>query len=122
MGGITGIRSRTRRSGITSPKRYPAATHEDPRYYTLDMRSCAPDWLCGQPSLSHAETDSGADTFNLSEIAGNLMGAVFPISTTRHRSVLLQGRPEGDPNWSGWISKSGKRVFGLISIIHLSRW
>jgi hypothetical protein len=53
----------------------PAATHEDPRYYTLGHGGFAHRAGYAVSRLFITRTDSGPDTFNLSEIGGNLMGA-----------------------------------------------
>jgi hypothetical protein len=53
----------------------PAATHEDPRYYTLGHGGFVHRTGYAVSRLFITRTDSGGDTFNLSEIAGNLMGA-----------------------------------------------
>jgi hypothetical protein len=53
----------------------PAATHEDPRYYTLGHGGFVHRTGYAVSRLFITRTDSGGDTFNLSEIAGNLMDA-----------------------------------------------
>ncbi len=53
----------------------PAATHEDPRYYTLGHGGFVHRTGYAVSRLFITRTDSGGNTFNFSEIAGNLMGA-----------------------------------------------
>lgn len=55
----------------------PVATHEDPRYYTLGhLRGNVLHRTAYAISrLAVTRTDSGAETFNFSEIVGNALGA-----------------------------------------------
>jgi len=53
----------------------PAATHEDPRYYTLGHGGFLHRLGYAVSRLAITRTDSGGNTFNISEIGGNLAGA-----------------------------------------------
>jgi hypothetical protein len=53
----------------------PALTHEDPRYYTLGHGGFLHRSGYAVSRLFITRTDSGGNTFNFSEIAGNLAGA-----------------------------------------------
>ena len=53
----------------------PAVTREDPRYYTLGSGGFLHRTSYAISRLFITRTDSGGNTFNFSEIGGNLMGA-----------------------------------------------
>jgi len=53
----------------------PVITHEDPRYYTLGRGGFVHRAGYAVSRLFITKTDSGSNTFNFSEIAGNLAGA-----------------------------------------------
>jgi hypothetical protein len=53
----------------------PVITHEDPRYYTLGRGGFVHRTGYAVSRLFITRTDSGGNTFNFSEIAGNLAGA-----------------------------------------------
>lgn len=55
----------------------PAATHEDPRYYTLGHGSFFSRTGYAASRLLVTRTDSGGRSFNFSEIAGNGAGAAI---------------------------------------------
>lgn len=55
----------------------PAATHEDPRYYTLGHGGFFHRTAYAVSRLLITRTDSGGESFNLSEIAGNGAGAAI---------------------------------------------
>jgi hypothetical protein len=76
----------------------PIATRQDPRYYTLG-RSGGGFWRRTGYSLTRlviTRVDSGPNTFNSSEIVGNLAGQPFPMSIIRARNA-----PGARPDKSG---------------------
>lgn len=92
----------------------PIATHEDPRYYTLGRGA---NFLhrtgYAFTRLVITRTDSGGSTFNFSEVAGNALGARFPIFTIPRRSALgVKRGKSGESNWESTRFSMWPRNFG----------
>ena len=87
----------------------PAATHEDPRYYTLGRGGFFKRTGYAVSRLLVTRTDSGGRTFNLSEIVGN--GAGAGISDTYYPSRERTWTKTGQ-KWVTQIALDG--VFNIV--------
>ena len=114
MRGITGIRSvRIKRSEIFPPKPLSLLLiREDPRYYTLGSGGFLHRTSYAISRLFITRTDSGGNTFNFSEIGGNLMGAgvsdFYYPGQSRERSEKLADKM-GNADRSGWDREPPER-------------
>jgi hypothetical protein len=83
---------------------FPAITHEDPRYYTLGRGGIFKRTGYAVGRLFVTRTDSGGQTFNVSEIVGNGAGAA--ISNTYYPSRERTWTKTGQ-KWATQISLDG---------------
>lgn len=88
----------------------PVATHEDPRYYTLGHGNFIKRTVYSVSRLAITRSDSGRETFNLSEIVGN--GTASGVSNLYY--------PQADRTWT----KTGQRwvlQVGIDGIANLAK-